>query len=86
MHGIYFYAYIASIKFETMNAKERYNSQDQDGSSKMQKPILTNNGRYVWETWTFKNEAISSIRYFTEDEKGGNTMRISIEDFIYFTS
>ena len=67
-----------------MNALERYNSQDQDRINTMQEPVLTNNGLYVWETWTIKNTTITSIMHFAEDKDGGNTMRISTENYLNF--
>jgi hypothetical protein len=65
-----------------MNALERYNKQDKDGSKQMQYPIKTRNGLYVWELWTFKNNKIY-ISYFAEGVDGGNIIKISIEDYIY---
>jgi len=68
-----------------MNAAARYATQNENNAT-MQEPILTSSGLYVWEQLTFKNNTISEIRYYAEDENGGNTMRISQNDFIKLIS
>lgn len=65
------------------NALKRYNTQLDSTLAQMQQPIETRNGLYVWEVWTYTNEGtITDIRFYTEDINGGNTMRISKNDFL----
>ena len=69
------------------NALDRYNNQDNNTLSQMHEPIKTVNGLYVWEVWTYKtNGTITDIRYYAEDVNGGNTMRISLDDFLKLSS
>ena len=66
-----------------MKAPERYNTQTDSTLAQMQQPVETRNGLYVWETWTYNNEGtITDIRFYAEDVNGGNTMRISRNDFL----
>ena len=63
-----------------MNALERYYNQDQDNAG-MQKPFQTVSDLYVWEQWTWKGTDITSIRFYCEDINGGETFRLSQEQF-----
>lgn len=65
-----------------MNALQRYNNQNDSTLAQMQQPIETKSGLYIWEVWTYTDKgAITNIRFYAEDVNGGNTMRISAEDF-----
>ena len=73
---------IREVLQEKKNALERYKSQKDDVNPQMQEPILTRNGLYIWELWTFRGDKISTISYYAEDKDGGNIRRISSKDFI----
>lgn len=68
-----------------MNALERYYNQDQDNAG-MQKPFETVSDLYVWEQWTWKGTDITSIRFYCEDINGGQTFRLSQEDYSFMVS
>lgn len=69
-----------------MNALERYNKNGQDNG--MQRPFETTSGLYVWEQWTYcyAEDKITSIRFYCEDINGGQTFRLSHEDFLFMCS
>ena len=69
-----------------MNALERYNKHGQDNG--MQEPFETTSGLHVWEQWTYSyaEDKITSIRFYCEDINGGQTYRLSKEDFDFMCS
>lgn len=64
-----------------MNALERYYKKGQDNG--MQKPFQTVSDLYVWEQWTYSyaEDAITSVRFYCEDINGGQTWRLSQEQY-----
>lgn len=74
---------------KNLNALQRYEIAKNDiNAINMSKPFETISELYVWSVDTlnpFDDTQITSSRYYAEDINGGDTMRLSFEDFIFFS-
>jgi hypothetical protein len=72
-----------------LNALQRYEIAKNDiNAINMSEPFETISELYVWSVDTlndFDDTQITSSRYYAEDINGGKTMRISFEDYLFFS-
>jgi len=88
MGGLVIESHLNKDNMKTLNAMKRYEMAKNDiNAINMTEPFETTTELYVWSVDTlnpFDEGEITSSRYYAEDINGGNTMRISLEDYIFF--